>query len=211
MQAHDTTLVALTLHHMSPTTLKQSNSSSLQPQPNRSYVMDSVIDRFVQMRGSIPVGWSQTINMKYTPHLAIASDSSGVGNMSVHFERLVKEYGGVVVANLVNGHGYEQPLNTYFSNAMSDLQNPRVKYVSSLTTHESHAYFDFHKECKNMQWQNVEKLYQRCEREVEAFAYFGRDTVQTGVLRTNCMDCLDRTNVVQSVFAKHVPLIVIHS
>ena len=28
--------------------------------------------------------------------------------------------------------------------------------------------------------------------------------IQSGVLRTNCVDCLDRTNVVQSVFARHV-------
>lgn len=27
---------------------------------------------------------------------------------------------------------------------------------------------------------------------------------QTSVVRTNCMDCLDRTNVVQSMLAKHV-------
>lgn len=27
---------------------------------------------------------------------------------------------------------------------------------------------------------------------------------QTGVFRTNCMDCLDRTNVVQSVIARNI-------
>src|SRR5690606_13059679 len=27
--------------------------------------------------------------------------------------------------------------------------------------------------------------------------------LQTSVMRTNCMDCLDRTNVVQSIFARH--------
>jgi hypothetical protein len=27
---------------------------------------------------------------------------------------------------------------------------------------------------------------------------------QTGVFRTNCVDCLDRTNVVQSLFAKRI-------
>ena len=29
-------------------------------------------------------------------------------------------------------------------------------------------------------------------------------SLQTGVMRTNCMDCLDRTNVVQSVFSRKV-------
>lgn len=27
---------------------------------------------------------------------------------------------------------------------------------------------------------------------------------QTSIIRTNCMDCLDRTNVVQTQFARHV-------
>jgi len=27
---------------------------------------------------------------------------------------------------------------------------------------------------------------------------------QTGVFRTNCVDCLDRTNVVQTLFAKRI-------
>ena len=31
-----------------------------------------------------------------------------------------------------------------------------------------------------------------------------RKNSQKGVFRTNCMDCLDRTNVVQSVFARYV-------
>lgn len=69
----------------------------------------------------------------------------------------------------------------------------------------SHTYFDFHKECKGMQWQNVEKLVGKVWEEFNGYGYFNsKGGVQTGVLRTNCMDCLDRTNVVQSVFAKHV-------
>ena len=29
-------------------------------------------------------------------------------------------------------------------------------------------------------------------------------STQRGVMRTNCMDCLDRTNVVQSVFSRQI-------
>lgn len=56
-----------------------------------------------------------------------------------------------------------------------------------------------------MKWENVEKLYGRVREEFEGYGYFNsKSGVQSGVLRVNCMDCLDRTNVVQSVFAKHV-------
>lgn len=34
---------------------------------------------------------------------------------------------------------------------------------------------------------------------------------QNGVFRTNCMDCLDRTNVVQSVIARNILLSQLHS
>lgn len=38
-------------------------------------------------------------------------------------------------------------------------------------------------------------------------------TIQTqnGVFRTNCMDCLDRTNVVQSVLGRNILLSQLHS
>ena len=34
---------------------------------------------------------------------------------------------------------------------------------------------------------------------------------QNGVFRTNCMDCLDRTNVVQSVLGRNILLSQLHS
>ena len=33
-----------------------------------------------------------------------------------------------------------------------------------------------------------------------------KKNAQKGIFRTNCMDCLDRTNVVQSVFARQILL-----
>jgi phosphatidylinositol 4-phosphatase len=33
-----------------------------------------------------------------------------------------------------------------------------------------------------------------------------KKAAQKGIFRTNCMDCLDRTNVVQSVFARQLLL-----
>jgi hypothetical protein len=33
-----------------------------------------------------------------------------------------------------------------------------------------------------------------------------KKTLQKGIIRTNCMDCLDRTNVVQSVYARQLLL-----
>lgn len=67
--------------------------------------------------------------------------------------------------------------------------------------------YDFHRECKNMQWHKLNALIDKISNEQDQFSFFLMDrdkkllSVQTGVFRTNCIDCLDRTNVVQSMIA----------
>jgi len=78
-----------------------------------------------------------------------------------------------------------------------------------------YVYFDFHNETKGLQWHRVQLLVDQLHDALEKQQYFrgvdmpadieGRLEVrnhQTSVIRTNCMDCLDRTNVVQSILAR---------
>lgn len=56
-----------------------------------------------------------------------------------------------------------------------------------------------------MNWGRLEVLVNRLANDVEEFGYFMRGNTQKhqeGVFRTNCIDCLDRTNVVQGLLAK---------
>lgn len=60
-----------------------------------------------------------------------------------------------------------------------------------------------------MAYENIGKLVGMLENELKEFGYFEGDLSsgkvikqQEGIVRTNCMDCLDRTNVVQSVLAR---------
>ena len=75
-----------------------------------------------------------------------------------------------------------------------------------------------------MKWENLSKLIDICKEELQNNGYFmatlnsGQNNrslfnspqnvtvyqTQKGVFRTNCMDCLDRTNVVQGVFSRFV-------
>lgn len=63
-------------------------------------------------------------------------------------------------------------------------------------------------QCHNMHWENLDKLLVIVDREFgeQGFYHAGPDgkvlSLQDGVVRTNCMDCLDRTNVVQSLLAR---------
>lgn len=79
-----------------------------------------------------------------------------------------------------------------------------------------YVYFDFHAETKGLQLHRAQLLIDRMREALVAQQYFraadapgsrvdGRlevRGVQTSVVRTNCMDCLDRTNVVQSLLAR---------
>lgn len=59
-----------------------------------------------------------------------------------------------------------------------------------------------------MKWANLSKLMDQVVSRFTSYGYFAQDangkvtSLQTGVFRTNCMDNLDRTNVVQSLFAR---------
>lgn len=83
-----------------------------------------------------------------------------------------------------------------------------------------YIYFDFHAETKGLQMHRAQLLIDRMRDALVAQQYFraadmpgGRQqqggasglevrSLQTSVVRTNCMDCLDRTNVVQSMLAR---------
>ncbi|KOS19072.1 Phosphoinositide phosphatase SAC1 [Escovopsis weberi] len=78
-----------------------------------------------------------------------------------------------------------------------------------------YVYFDYHSETKGMRMDKARAVVDRLRQAVDAQSYFrGVDMpadndgridargLQTSVMRTNCMDCLDRTNVVQSLFAR---------
>ncbi|KAG6869151.1 hypothetical protein C0993_012250 [Termitomyces sp. T159_Od127] len=74
------------------------------------------------------------------------------------------------------------------------LNMPDVRY----------EYFDFHTECKNMRWDRISILTDILKDDLEKEGHPQPVKLQQGVVRTNCMDNLDRTNVVQSALAKLV-------
>lgn len=70
--------------------------------------------------------------------------------------------------------------------------------------------FDFHKQCSKERYDRLSILTNRLATDQDAFGYFAMNKegnvlqVQKGVFRVNCIDCLDRTNVVQGLLAKRI-------
>lgn len=69
--------------------------------------------------------------------------------------------------------------------------------------------FDFHQECKNLNWSRLSILRDSLVPLLREYGFFSSSVTnptegrtQTGYFRSNCMDCLDRTNVAQAMIAR---------
>uniref|UniRef100_A0A8C9ZNL3 SAC1 like phosphatidylinositide phosphatase b n=1 Tax=Sander lucioperca TaxID=283035 RepID=A0A8C9ZNL3_SANLU len=153
---------------------------------------------FVQTRGSIPFYWSQRPNLKYKPKPQINKTVNHLDGFQRHFDSQIILYGRQVILNLINQKGSEKPLELAFDKMVTNLGNGMIKYIA----------FDFHKECSRMRWHRLQILLDMVAEMQDEFGYFLVDADgkvllnQEGVFRSNCMDCLDRTNVIQSMLAQ---------
>ncbi|EME32039.1 phosphatidylinositide phosphatase [Galdieria sulphuraria] len=175
---------------------------------------------FVQIRGSIPVIWKQTPNLKYKPKIEIYSSRTAEEFSSInlqkeqkteplspfttiirHFEELQKNYGPQVAVSLIDQKGSEAQLgDLYQSGTRENFPSTVVDYIA----------WDFHRFCKGMRFDRVYQLVQQLEPSLDIFGFYYRKlgdhsstpSLQKGYIRTNCIDCLDRTNVLQSAIAE---------
>jgi SacI homology domain len=120
-----------------------------------------------------------------------------------HFENISERYGVVQVASLVEKHGNEAIVGQAYEHHIDRL-NDSGGINGSLVGFE---WFDFHAICRGMKFENVSILMNSLGKKLDSFGNTvevgGKQlSKQSGVLRTNCMDCLDRTNVVQSAVGR---------
>lgn len=152
---------------------------------------------YVQVRGSVPLVWTQTPDLSRLPPLALDEETKCEASLNCHFEGMVDEYGPVIAVSLTDHKGREKGITERYNDYGSKAKDVRFQY------------FDFHTECSKMRWENIDKLIAKIRDGIDKMAYTEVSsgkviTTQVGVLRTNCIDCLDRTNVVQSVAARIV-------
>ncbi|PNY28574.1 Phosphatidylinositide phosphatase SAC2 [Tolypocladium capitatum] len=164
----------------------------------------SPMHSFLQIRGSIPVFFTQSAySLKPVPVIQ-HSPESNYNACKRHFERLLKHYGKLQIVNLVEKQGVEESIGTQYQRNVERLNE------EANGDHQIHfEWFDFHQACRGMKFENVSHLLLRMKDRLEELGSTTQEEgelvrKQRGVLRTNCMDCLDRTNVCQSSFAKHM-------
>jgi hypothetical protein len=159
----------------------------------------SNIYSFVQIRGSIPIFFSQSpYSFKPVPQLQHSAETNYQA-FKKHFDDISARYGSIQVTSLVEKHGNEAIVGEVYKDIMDRLNQSSES--SNITI--GFEWFDFHAICRGMKFENVSLLMDALGDKLDTFGHTVVSdghflSKQSGVLRTNCMDCLDRTNVVQS-------------
>lgn len=177
---------------------------------------------FVQFRGSIPLYWSQSPFSLKPPPVLERNKAENAKACAKHFSAQIERYGKVTCINLAEQSGKEGEITEAYKQVIEDLTKPN-QTISS-TALQYHA-FDFHKECAGMKFENVSRLIDQVGHTLDgmdcfwrssmtgegehlsqqsATSNFGVMSLQQGTFRVSCLDCLDRTNVVQSAFGRHM-------
>lgn len=168
---------------------------------------------FVQTRGSIPIYFQQSPYTLRPKPVLLHSESSNKAAFARHFNGLESRYNGEVFCiNLVERTSAERTVGDKYQRYVEELNRERDK-VSTSPRRVGFNWFDFHSVCKGMKFEKVLLLLSEIEPTLDKFGWTEVEegnpseeggfrqkvnSVQKGIVRTNCMDCLDRTNVVQS-------------
>ncbi|GAA5848524.1 hypothetical protein JCM8547_004539 [Rhodosporidiobolus lusitaniae] len=178
---------------------------------------------FVQTRGSVPVFWEEGGGQPFAPKITITRPiEASLPAFVRHFEDLLEHYGKVHIINLLANKEGEAALTSSYTSHLSAASQLDENLDRSVSLTE----FDFHERKKYGGIESVKHQLQRevgeveegfgaCvvgvgggegeEKEGEGKEGEGEEPVQimkqTGVLRTNCKDCLDRTNATQDALS----------
>ncbi|XP_066555917.1 synaptojanin-1 isoform X2 [Amia ocellicauda] len=160
--------------------------------------LDDCVSSFIQIRGSIPLFWEQP-GIQVGSHRVKMSRGfeANAPAFERHFSTLRRLYGKQVIINLLGMKEGEHMLSKAFQSHLKASEHANaVRMVN----------FDYHQMVKGGKAEKlhivlkpqISKFLEEC-----GFFYYGENGIQrcqTGTIRVNCLDCLDRTNSVQAFF-----------
>uniref|UniRef100_A0AAX7UR94 Synaptojanin-1 n=1 Tax=Astatotilapia calliptera TaxID=8154 RepID=A0AAX7UR94_ASTCA len=162
--------------------------------------LDDKVSSFIQIRGSISLFWEQP-GIQVGSHRVKLSRGfeANAPAFERHFTALRRLYGKQVIINLLGSKEGEHMLSKAFQSHLKASEHASaVKMVN----------FDYH---QNVKGGKADKLHSVLKPQLNKFIeecgffYYSGETgilrTQGGTMRTNCLDCLDRTNSVQAFFA----------
>ena len=150
---------------------------------------------FSQLRGSVPVFFQQI-------GIRAATDITRNRNLTIeafskHLSEMRSDYSLIYFINLLNQKKKgEAPIIMNFEK--------QIKFRKGNKTFR-YYYFDMQNQCQRDNYSKIDYLIQNIEPAINVFQFYSEDLSthevlkhQKGTTRTNCLDCLDRTNVIQT-------------
>ncbi|XP_033623882.1 synaptojanin-1 isoform X3 [Fukomys damarensis] len=157
--------------------------------------LDDSVSSFIQIRGSVPLFWEQP-GLQVGSHRVRMSRGfeANAPAFDRHFRTLKNLYGKQIIVNLLGSKEGEHMLSKAFQSHLKASEHAADIHMVN---------FDYHQMVKGGK---AEKLHSILKPQVQKFLdygffYFDGSEVQrcqSGTVRTNCLDCLDRTNSVQA-------------
>ncbi|KAI9890278.1 MAG: hypothetical protein M1814_004313 [Vezdaea aestivalis] len=157
---------------------------------------------YTQIRGSIPLFFSQTpYAFKPSPQMHHSFETNHQA-FSKHLEDLWRSYDTIKIVSLLDKGSHEAILGKSYQSHAEELVES-----GQLNSKLSFNWFDFHAQCRGMKYDNISILVNDLRDTIRQFGEtveVGGELVskQQGIIRTNCMDCLDRTGVASAAFGQ---------
>lgn len=182
---------------------------------------------YVQVRGSVPLFWSQDIStMMPKPPITLDQADPFAHIAALHFDQMLQRFGSpIIILNLVKEREKRK-----HERILSEELVAAVTYLNQFLPPEHSIVYipwDMAKYTKSKLCNVLDRLNVIAESVVKKTGFFvnrpdsycsvlrpdekwnelgGRviptGRLQTGILRTNCVDCLDRTNTAQFMVGK---------
>lgn len=192
---------------------------------------DRLCFSYAQCRGSVPLFWEQQSGLPGQQKITITRSAEATKPaFDKHFDSLAKTYGDIFVVNLLSE---EKPSETQLTRLYEDqIRRSPLNQTSkghkgdeSERRHLDSCNYDFHAETKGGQYESAIGIRRYIMQAAIAFDYYliedQEETIkqhgrrksvwrqngvltQAGVFRTNCLDCLDRTNLVQTIISQYI-------
>ncbi|KEY67527.1 hypothetical protein S7711_02446 [Stachybotrys chartarum IBT 7711] len=186
-----------------------------------------VLFSYSQVRGSIPIFWEQAADLiPGRQKITVTRSPEGTQPaFNKHFEDLEQTYGAVHVINLLSAtKPGEVELSTLYRKGIQHCPLSS----SGIDGSDDHAllretHYDFHAETRGPAgYEAAREIRRYIEDSTDGFAYYCAEEThdpgddldgmthqrmvvvlqQEGVFRTNCLDCLDRTNLIQTLISQ---------
>ena len=172
-----------------------------------------IISSFIQIRGSIPIYWYQETNfLFFNPVIKVNETDYKFYATLRHFSSLAERYGHpCIVVNLTK----KEEINRKQETLLNEFYKQGLDYINSLLKDDKdkilYYHYDIKKEREEPKY--YQKYYKTAIKFVGKTNFFSfipevnnyyRLSLQNGVIRTNCVDCIDRTNVYQQILGSAV-------